>query len=425
MTAVGSEDLLTERIGAGERAFVVGVLLLSLGVFANLTITGPIRTQNMGMLGMQILWSILYLIMLGFYFRNCPNPFRTLFGLKPFLILLGFVFVSVFWSQDPALTVRRATALVLTFVFGAYFASRFSFREQFRLLGWTFSICIIFSFVFELLGLNPSQEIPGWYGVFYHKTELGRNFVLACLIYLIWGRIDPKYKRAATLGLIASMSLVLLSRDVTSLVTLPVLLITFPYLRRAASWGVMRGVITTIVILTAGCTIALFIFEHLDSVTTLVGKDPMLTGRVPVWILATLMALRRPWFGYGFDAFWLPDNVYVQRIWYLVHWKPPHAHNGILELWLELGVFGTALFLIVFFYYSGCAIRFLRRHAEPFAVWPLIFLIFLFLANLTESFFISANSIYFLLFVAAAFMCQNNSLGELPGAPRATTPTYA
>src|SRR5262249_39988098 len=153
------------------------------------------------------------------------------------------------------------------------------------------------------------------------------NFVLACLVYLIWGRIDPKYKRSATLGLIASVSLVLLSRDVTSLVTLLVLLATLPYLRRAVRWSVMRGGITAIVILTGWCVISSFIFEHLDSLTTFVGKDPMLTGRVPVWILATVMALRRPWFGYGFDAFWLPDNVYVQRIWHLVRWKPPHAHN--------------------------------------------------------------------------------------------------
>ena len=62
--------------GSAEKAFVVMVLLLSLGAFMNLTITGPIETQNMGMWGMQILWSFLYVITLVLYARNCDRPFR-------------------------------------------------------------------------------------------------------------------------------------------------------------------------------------------------------------------------------------------------------------------------------------------------------------------------------------------------------------
>lgn len=56
--------------GNAEKAFVILVLLLSLGAFMNLTVTGPIQTQNMGMLGMEILWSFLYVITLVLYFRD-------------------------------------------------------------------------------------------------------------------------------------------------------------------------------------------------------------------------------------------------------------------------------------------------------------------------------------------------------------------
>jgi exopolysaccharide production protein ExoQ len=361
---------------------------------------------------MQILWSAVYLIVLRFYFRQCSDPMRRLMRLWPFFGILVFVFVSAFWSQDVALTIRRSIALFLTFVFGVYFASRFDGKEQFRLLAWAFAICMVFSFAFELLGLNPSQEIPGWYGVFYHKTALGRNCTLGALIYLYWRQIDSKYRSLALLGFLASLALVLLSRDVTSLVTLALLLFTGPCLRRVMRWGATRAVLGALVLLSVGVSLLFFVLRHLDSVTRLLGKDPMLTGRVPVWILAAAMAMRRPWLGYGFDAFWLPDNVYVQRIWFLAHWKPPHAHNGLLELWLELGVVGLVLFLSMFVYYCGAALRLMRKSSIKVAAWPFVFFLFLFLANLTESFFISANSIYFFLLVACASMCRKGLLTE-------------
>src|ERR1700704_2053838 len=163
--------------GNAEKAFVILVLLLSLGAFMNLTVTGPIETQNMGMLGMQILWSFLYVITLVLYFRHCHKPVRTLFVVTPLIAVLAFAFASFFWSQAPGLTLRRSIALALSLVFGVYLASRFSQREQFRLLAWAFSVCIVFSFLFEVLGLNPSQGYPGWYGVFDIKNELGQAMV--------------------------------------------------------------------------------------------------------------------------------------------------------------------------------------------------------------------------------------------------------
>lgn len=369
----------------------------------------------MGMLGMQILWSVIYLITLGFYFRHCSRPWRQLILMWPFPVFLVFVFLSFFWSQDPLLTLRRATALLLTFVFATYFASRFKLTEQFRLLCLAFAICIVFTFIFELFGFNPSQEIPGWYGIFYHKTELGRNSVLGALLYLYWRQLEPRYGAVAVCGFIASVLLVLLSRDVTSLVTLGLALVAAPYLKRIAKWSVARALITTITLLVFSAGLLVVVLGYVENVTQFLGKDPLLTGRVPVWILATVMAMQRPWLGYGFEAFWLPDNAYVQRIWLLVRWQPPHAHNGLLELWLELGIVGVALFLTVFVYCCWMAIRLMRRNRKAAAAWPLVFLLFLFLTNLTESFFASANSIYFLLFVTTASLARRQLSAQPEG----------
>jgi exopolysaccharide production protein ExoQ len=376
------------------------------------------------MLGMQVLWSLLYLVMLRLYFRNCSEPLRNLFRCRPFILLLAFTFLSATWSEAPGLTLRRSIALALTFVFGTYLASRFTLREQFRLLAWAFAICIVFSFICELLGLNPSEGIPGWYGIFFHKTELGRNFALGALVFLFWKRVDPSHRKLALLGFTLSAILVLLSRDVTSLVTLFVLLIVFPYVERVIRWNIARATAGVIALLIFGGLSMLYVSENLGEVTGLLGKDPQLTGRVPLWILSVAMALRRPWLGYGFNAFWIPDYAYTQRIWHILGWMPPHAHNGVLELWLELGLIGTSIFMLIYIHYCLRAIRLLRTGRDSVATWPLVFLLFLFITNFTESFFVTTNSIYFLLYVTSAFMCKEKGSHRI-GSAAVLQPSYA
>jgi exopolysaccharide production protein ExoQ len=402
--------------GILEKAFVVLVLILSLGAFTNLTITGPIETQNMGMVWMQVLWSLLYVIVLVLYLRSCGKPLRRLFIVSPLIAVVAFAFLSVLWSQDPALSLRRSIALGLSLIFGVYFASRFSQTEQLRLLAWALGFCILFSVFFEVLGLNPSQGYPGWYGVFDIKNELGQAMVLSAMVFWFWKKVEPKYGAVAIAGIVASVCLLALSLAMTAVVVLALMVVLVPYLgwalrmsRRGLAWGVT--------LLLVGGTLSIFYMAtHFEEVTGLLGKDPTMTGRLPLWIVAGVMALQRPWFGYGFDAFWLPDQTYTPRIWHLLTWMPPQAHNGVLELWLELGIIGTVLFLVVFVHYLAKAVKFSRHHPEPAATWPMAFLIFLFLANLTTAFFLQANNIYFMLYVGLATTMYAKGGKEFPAA---------
>jgi len=423
---VGIDPPASERAGSVERVFVIVVLLLALGAFQNLSVTGPIETQNMGMLWMQVLWSVLYIIMLAFYSGSCVRPLRNLRVVTPLLVMIGFVFSSVLWSQDVWLTFRRAVALLLTLVFGVYFASRFKLRDQIRLLAWAFFICIIFSFFFEVLGLNPNQGFPGWYGVFILKAQLGRNMVLSAFVFLFLSRVEPEHRILARAGFAASAVLVIFSRDMTSLVVLAFLLLLLPYLHLALRKSLLLATSGIVLLLIVGMLFTFYAVTNLETLTGWIGKDAMLTGRLPLWILSSAMALQRPWLGYGFNAFWLPDEIYTQRIWHLLGWMPPHAHNGLLELWLELGIIGTGFFLAVFVYYVAKAVSFLRRSPDPAAAWPLIFLGFLFLGSLTEPDFLGSNSVNFVLYVVIAAMVSAKG-GSAPAESRLARrkPSYA
>jgi exopolysaccharide production protein ExoQ len=412
-----------EEPGRTERTFVVLVMLFSAGAFASAwTVPGQLQSAA-GMIIMQVLWILVYIVTLYLYLRHCGQPIQKLFSEWPLVALCAFAMLSTFWSQVPGLTFRRSAALILTLLFGIYLGFRFGLKEQLRLLAWACAICIFFSFIFGALGLgnaiDSGEGVLGWYGIFDQKNALGRMMVFSALVFLSWKTVEPQHRRLANAALLGSVVLIALSRSMTSIVVLALLMILLPYLRWAARRS-ERWMVGGILFLTAvGTSSSFYVATHLDQVTGLLGKSATLTGRVQIWILSTVMALRRPWLGYGYNAFWLPNEWFTVRIWQVLGWKAPHAHNGFLELWLELGLVGAGLFFLVFVYYVGRGITFLARHrAEQSTIWPIAFLFFLFLSNLTETDLLVRNNLFFILFVALAvttkvYRAENSILPSL------------
>jgi O-antigen/teichoic acid export membrane protein len=219
-TTLDEADISSNHLGLAERALTAMILLLSTGAFMNL---GVVDSAGGPVAGVRVLWYVAYLVIGALFLSKCPRKGRFLFAVAPLVPVVAFAMVSSSWSQDPALSFRHSVVLVITVLFGFYFASRFNLEEQLRLLAWVFGTCIIFSFVFGLLGIGTAVDadlnVPGWYGVFIQKNVLGRTMVLSMLVFLFWKRVAPEYRTMARLGLFASLALVVLSRSMTSVVT--------------------------------------------------------------------------------------------------------------------------------------------------------------------------------------------------------------
>ncbi len=74
------------------------------------------------------------------------------------------------------------------------------------------------------------------------------------------------------------------------------------------------------------------------------GRDPTLTGRTALWDRLLGMTAG-PLFGTGFESFWLGDRL--KKLWSIYWWHPNEAHNGYLEVFLNLGWMGLALLAVV------------------------------------------------------------------------------
>src|SRR5207237_8914663 len=107
---------------------------------------------------MQVIWSGLYLFVLLFLIKEARWLWRLLLRGWPFLLLLAICLLSIGWSDAKGLTARRSVALVATTLTGFYFAVRYSFKEQLRLLVTLAKICAVLSLVFGAFHLGTSVD---------------------------------------------------------------------------------------------------------------------------------------------------------------------------------------------------------------------------------------------------------------------------
>lgn len=129
------------------------------------------------------------------------------------------------------------------------------------------------------------------------------------------------------------------------------------------------------------------------------GRDGTLTGRTDLW--NQLLGMRvDPFFGTGFESFWLGERV--ESFWRTYWWHPNQAHNGYLEIFLNLGWVGVALLAVVMVA-ALVNIRHAFSHDHESARLRLAFLIVAIIYNLTEAAFKSFHLVWiaFLLAVIA------------------------
>jgi exopolysaccharide production protein ExoQ len=167
-------------------------------------------------------------------------------------------------------------------------------------------------------------------------------------------------------------------------------------LRRRSGAGLLVGY----GLLVGGLAGAALLAGTWQDVLAALGRDPTFTNRTRIWQLALEYIAHRPWFGYGYGAFWREDNPDAQVFWVVLGFKTPHAHNSWLEMALGIGWIGVgiaAFAWVVAFY------RTLRAAAAPHAVhvaFGLALLFGIFFENLSEFEFFRPGRLMFALFVA-------------------------
>jgi O-antigen ligase len=116
-----------------------------------------------------------------------------------------------------------------------------------------------------------------------------------------------------------------------------------------------------------------------------------------------------PLFGAGYESFWL--GARLEKMWQTNPEHPNQAHNGYLEVFLDLGWVGLTLLAVVMA--SGCwsVVRALRRDPEA-ARLKLAFFVVAAIYNLTEHAFRELHPVW-IAFLLAVIIVPEHSRREV------------
>ena len=321
------------------------------------------------------------------------------------LALLGLALLSVAWSEVPDLTLRRGLALLGTTAFGVFLAARYDLRPLLVrvgvVLGFNALLSALLAVAVPSLGVESEIHVGAWRGAFTQKNTLGVTMAASALVLVLLWRSGGRGRRLAAAGAALSAALVLLSTSKTSLVLLCTVLAVLPLynLLRSRHGFAVPFLILAIVAVGAAAVLALV---YRETVLVALGRDATLTGRTDVWSSAIAAGSAHPWLGHGYAGFWLGAEGPSLRVWQEAGWEAPNSHNGYLDLWLDLGWAGVALFAAGFVVALSRSVALVRRVPRVEALWPLAYLTFVPLYNVSESALLRQNSIFWVLFVAAA-----------------------
>jgi O-antigen ligase len=155
---------------------------------------------------------------------------------------------------------------------------------------------------------------------------------------------------------------------------------------------------------------------NLDALLEGMGKDPTLTGRIPLWRFVVDRIAERPWLGYGYQGFWLgPESSSGDVMNVTNGWYPYHSHNGVLELTLELGVVGIAILCWALLRVVTRVLWIGRDASWIDGTWPSVYVLFLLCLVAQETVLMRPNTIFTALFAVAVFAPGADRPGRTAG----------
>lgn len=341
------------------------------------------------------------------------------------LYFLLFCLASILWSEFPLVAFKRfvkfagsVTIILVILSERSPFEAALAVLRRISYL----VICLSVLFIRYFPEYGRYYHIwtyeVGYSGACVYKNQLGVACIIAAVVFL-WelvrefGRKRKPFSSVeiwtilGMLAMTAYLTKIANSATATFCILVGILLILGTNLplakRRPATitkW--ISGVFLASALLQAA-------FNIKDKIIVALGRNPSLTGRVPLWNTLLGMA-NNPLIGTGYESFWTIDRL--TYIWGLGY-TALQAHNGYIDTYLNLGLVGVAFFLaLILTYFKNTGREFLRDYS--FGQIKLAFFIIFILYNFTEAAFprLGLLLLVFLMFMIEVPQRASPAAGE-------------
>jgi exopolysaccharide production protein ExoQ len=277
----------------------------------------------------------------------------------PILLFFSYCLVSLFWSDYPGVAFKRWIKAVGDLVMVLIIATdRDPFSAVKRLLSRLAFVLIPISILFIKYYPELGTDYSPWGGpVMYTGVTINKNSLGATCLVLGLGSLwrfleafeseDRKSRnRRLTAQAIILVMVSWLLWAANSMTSISCFLMASVLILVANLRAVTRKPATVHLITAAmlGASASIVFLGASPGALKAMGRNPTLTDRTEVW--GWLFSLvRNPLLGTGFETFWLGKRL--AKLWSIYWWHPNEAHNGYIEVYLNLGWIGLALLAIV------------------------------------------------------------------------------
>lgn len=346
--------------------------------------------------------------------------FRSLLRANgPVLLFFAYCLLSLLWSDFSIVASKRLfkafgefliLAVVVTDAQPQLAIRRFLLTPAILLLPLSVLLILFFPSLGTYTGLDDARQMVTYYGgVTTNKNTLG----VACLVHglaCLWCWLDVYAEganRRRTLKLIVygvlyatAVGLIVRADSMTSLVSLS----TASLLLIAARQRIFARNSGNLKRLIVGLVLAPLLTIWIDTsgvMAHLLGRQASFSGRTLIWS-AVLSIPINPVLGTGFESFWLGKRL--DEVWMLAGvGKIQEAHNGYIEVYLNLGWIG--LILLAWLLWTGyrSAIVTIHSNTKDSAI-RLAFIVASLVYSMTEAGFRMMNPVWIIFLLSVILM---------------------
>jgi O-antigen ligase len=339
-------------------------------------------------------------------FMMLPRMIPALIENWMVLVLPFYAVVTVAWSQEPVRTLAFSLLAVLNTAFGIYLARCLAPRQQIKLFA---AVGVILAAVSLLLvvalpkaGIDYKNATIGWQGIFPHKN-ICALVILAFLLAILAAPFQGTFaglRRALAILMILVLMVGTTSR--TGWLVGTVTIVGFYAIRFLRKARHIERLLLVVFLGIVSVTGVWTVFQYGGEILHMLGKSSDLSGRTVIWRVVINYIVNHPWFGAGYNAFWLglrgdSGTLALQAA------DPGlnNAENGILQLWLEVGIFGVICLLGMMIRACRNAAACLRANTPSYVLWYMAILLLTLLALVDGDKFMYPNAIEWTMFIMA------------------------
>lgn len=353
--------------GTGEAVFAAVVLFtLFAGEFWRDLISWP---------GYFVLAAVLAVGSAVLLVRARPS-FRWRKTPKTLVVFLALAIVSIAWSAYPGASALGVLAQLATTLAGLFLGLRLGWAGLLSALGtafhWILGLSLLFEFVVAafvrqpVLPLTPAEAVPAgplpqafyWSrGLLFHggpiqgivgnSNLLAMIALLAIVVFAIQFADRTVRRGSAATWLVIAVLTFLLTRSATVIAAALATAVVLGFALWTRRVGPERRTPVYVVAIAAVAAVIVLVSVFASRIPALFGKSEDLTGRLDIWDKVIGLAQQRPVFGWGWVSYWAPWVKPFKGLATRNGVEYLQAHNAWLDVWLQLGIVGLVVFILL------------------------------------------------------------------------------